>query len=41
MHYLTARILLDVHDPLIRNVSIGDFGFLRARQQLEVCILNI
>lgn len=33
---LAARILLDVHHPQTRKITIGDFGFLRARQQLEV-----
>lgn len=33
-----SSFLLDVYDPLTRNISIGEFGFLRARQQLEVRI---
>jgi hypothetical protein len=41
MQFLTARLLLDVYNPLTRNISIGEFGFLRARQQLEVCAFNI
>lgn len=36
MYSLTAHILLDVYDPLIRSITIGQFGFLRARQALEV-----
>ena len=36
MYALTAHILLDVYDPLMRNISIGEFGSYRARQQLEV-----
>lgn len=36
MYSFTARILLDVHDPLMRNISIGQFGFRRARNKLEV-----
>ena len=36
MYSLTAHILLDVYDPLIRSITIGQFGFLRARQTLEV-----
>jgi hypothetical protein len=33
---LAARILLHGHHPQTRKITIGDFGFLRARQQLEV-----
>jgi hypothetical protein len=36
MYSITARILLDVHDPLMRNISMGQFGFRRARKDLEV-----
>ncbi len=36
MYSFTARILLDVHDPLMRNISMGQFGFRRARKELEV-----
>jgi hypothetical protein len=37
---LAARILLDVYNPVTRKISIGEFGFLRARQRLEVCLLK-
>ncbi|GFG00887.1 hypothetical protein IFM5058_00212 [Aspergillus udagawae] len=36
---LAARILLDVHHPQTRKITIGEFGFLRARQQLEGKVL--
>ncbi|CEO59586.1 hypothetical protein PMG11_04259 [Penicillium brasilianum] len=36
---LAARILLDVHHPQTRKITIGEFGFLRARQQLERKVL--
>ncbi|KAK5245347.1 hypothetical protein LTR07_006582 [Exophiala xenobiotica] len=39
MYHLTAHILLDVYDPMIRNISIGEFGSLRARLQLETKVL--
>ncbi|CEO59587.1 hypothetical protein PMG11_04259 [Penicillium brasilianum] len=38
---LAARILLDVHHPQTRKITIGEFGFLRARQQLEVALRNL
>ncbi|KAK5549776.1 hypothetical protein LTR23_000067 [Exophiala sp. CCFEE 6169] len=40
MYSITARILLDVHDPLMRNISMGQFGFRRARKDLELKVLN-
>ena len=41
MYALTAHILLDVYDPMMRNISIGEFGSYRARQQLEVSMTLI
>lgn len=38
MYFLTSHILLNVYDPLTRNISIGEFGFLKARRQLEVSV---
>ncbi|KIW56959.1 hypothetical protein PV05_05570 [Exophiala xenobiotica] len=40
MYSFTARILLDVHDPLMRNISMGQFGFRRARKELELKVLE-
>ncbi|RLL97680.1 hypothetical protein CFD26_107265 [Aspergillus turcosus] len=36
---LAARILLDVYNPETRRISIGEFGFLRARERLESKVL--
>jgi hypothetical protein len=40
MYSLTAHVLLVVHDPSMRNISLGEFGFLRARQQMQVIYLD-
>lgn len=37
---LAAHILLSVYDPSMRNIWIGDFGFLKAREQLEEKVLS-
>jgi hypothetical protein len=38
---LAARILLDVYNPETRRISIGEFGFLRARERLEVGLQTV
>jgi hypothetical protein len=38
--WLAAHILLSVYDPSMRKIWIGDFGFLKAREQLEQKVLS-